>query len=60
MFRFAISPFTAFSIGQSQVADARSYFAKQKDHHARQSFQDELLAFLEKYGVEYDPRYIWT
>jgi putative transposase len=49
----------AFSIGRSNVDAVRSYIAKQKEHHRRQSFQDEYRAFLAKYEIECDERYVW-
>jgi len=51
--------YSAFSIGRSGERDVRRYIARQKEHHRRVSFQDELRAFLRKYGIEYDERYIW-
>jgi REP element-mobilizing transposase RayT len=50
----------AFSIGASQIPAIRTYFASQRLHHEKQTFEDELLTLLEKYGVDYDPKYIWT
>jgi hypothetical protein len=35
------------------------YIAGQEDHHRKLSFQDELRAFLKRYGVEFDEQYIW-
>lgn len=52
--------YAALSVGQSQVERLRTYIAGQKMHHQRTSFQDELRAFLNRYGVEYDERYLWT
>lgn len=49
----------AFSLGQSQVPNVRTYLAKQKMHHQEVKFEDELVELLEKYGVEYDERYLW-
>jgi putative transposase len=49
----------AFSIGQSGVEALKKYIANQKEHHRKKTFQDELQAFLRKYGVEYDERYVW-
>jgi putative transposase len=49
----------AFSIGQSSVAEARRYIDHQKEHHTVRSFQDEYRAFLSRYEVEYDERYVW-
>ncbi len=51
--------YAAFSIGKSGEQDARRYIASQNEHHRQTSFQDELRAFLQKYGVEYDERYVW-
>lgn len=52
--------YAAFSIGESQVPALRAYFEKQEEHHRQVAFQDELRAFLRKYNVEFDERYIWT
>jgi REP element-mobilizing transposase RayT len=49
----------AFSIGQSQFDDLRRYIAGQRQHHARDSFQDEFRRLLKRYRIEYDERYIW-
>ena len=49
----------AFSIGISQVDDTIKYIENQAEHHRRRTFQEEFIAFLEKHGIEYDPRYIW-
>ncbi|MBL7224304.1 MAG: IS200/IS605 family transposase [Candidatus Brocadiae bacterium] len=49
----------AFSIGQSGVGRVKQYIAKQKEHHRKVSFQDELRAFLRRYQVEFDERYLW-
>ena len=52
--------YAAFSIGQSQVDALKKYIARQKEHHTRRSFQDELITILKKYRVPYDERYIWS
>jgi len=49
----------AFSIGQSQLETVKKYIADQKQHHKARSFQDEFRAFLDRYQVEYDERYVW-
>ena len=49
----------AFSIGQSMVDDVRKYIASQDEHHRVVSFEEEFRAFLERYGVEFDERYVW-
>ena len=48
-----------FSIGQSQVDDARAYIAGQEEHHRKISFQDEFRRLLERYDIAFDERYVW-
>ena len=50
----------AFSIGESQVAAVTDYIHGQKERHRTMTFEDELVAFAEPYGVTFDPRYLWT
>jgi REP element-mobilizing transposase RayT len=49
----------AFTVGISQVSDTRTYIENQLEHHRTKTYQDEFVAFLERHGIEYDPRYIW-
>ena len=49
----------AFSIGQSGVDELKRYIASQKDHHKSIDFKDEIRAFLRKYEIECDERYMW-
>jgi len=35
------------------------YIENQQKHHAKKSFRDEYTALLNKFGVEYDQRYIF-
>jgi putative transposase len=49
----------AFSVSQSQLDEVTRYIEWQEEHHRRISFQDEYRAFLKKYRVEYDERYVW-
>jgi putative transposase len=48
----------AFSVSESQVRKVRKYIQDQESHHAKVSFRDELIALLEKHGIEYDERYL--
>ena len=50
----------AFSIGQSQVATVAGYIRRQKEHHRKQDYKEELRALLKKYEIEYDERYVWA
>ena len=49
----------AFSFGRSQLGQVLDYIGKQKEHHQKVTFEVEYLAFLKKYDVEYDERYVW-
>ena len=52
--------FGAFSIGPRDMPAMKRYIANQKEHHRKQTFQEELIQFLEEYGIEYDERYLWN
>ena len=49
----------AFSVNPSEIDKVIDYIARQHEHHSRKGFQDEYRAFLKKYLVEYDERYVW-
>ena len=49
----------AFSIGVSQIDDTKRYIENQAEHRRRHTFEEEFIAFLERHGIEYDPRYVW-
>ena len=48
-----------FSVGASQVGEVENYIARQEEHHRKVTFKEEFRRFLERYGVEYDERYVW-
>ena len=49
----------AFSVSESNVEAVRKYIDRQVEHHKKQSFQDELRAFLVKHKIDIDERYLW-
>jgi REP element-mobilizing transposase RayT len=51
--------FGAFSYSRSQLGAVIRYIGNQQKHHAKESFRDEYIELLEKFGVEYDPQYIF-
>jgi len=51
--------YAAFSVSQSNVDAVREYIRRQPEHHAKQSFQDELRAWLRQYQIDWDERYVW-
>jgi REP element-mobilizing transposase RayT len=51
--------FGAFSYSRSQLDTVIRYIQDQQRHHAKKMFREEYLELLEKFGVQYDPRYIF-
>ncbi|MCG3157095.1 MAG: hypothetical protein DKINENOH_03726 [bacterium] len=51
--------YAALGIGQSNIEALKKYIADQKEHHRKKTFQEEYIAFLKKYNIEYDERYVW-
>lgn len=49
----------AFSVNPAEVDTVIHYIENQKEHHSKKIFQEEYRAFLKKYNVEYDERYVW-
>ncbi len=48
-----------FSVNPSVIDTVVAYIKNQEEHHKKYTFKSELVAFLKKYGVEYDERYLW-
>ena len=51
--------YAAFSVGPSDLNALLHYIDNQEEHHRARTFQEEYRAFLNKYGIEYDERYVW-
>jgi putative transposase len=49
----------AFSINPSEIDVVKAYIENQHEHHKKKSFQDEYRAFLKKYKIDFDERYVW-
>ena len=49
----------AFSVSPGHVEVLREYIANQHEHHRKEDFKEELRRLLQKYGVDYDERYVW-
>ncbi len=49
----------AFSVNPSETEKVIAYIENQKEHHKTKTFQEEYRAFLKKYKVEYDEKYVW-
>lgn len=53
------SGYGAFSVNSTETEIVKKYILDQEEHHKKRTFQEEYLAFLKKYRVEYDDRYVW-
>jgi putative transposase len=51
--------FGAFSYSHSQLTGVIEYIRDQVEHHAHKSFREEYLAFLKRFAVPHDERYIF-
>ena len=49
----------AFSVNPYEVDKVIAYIENQKEHHRKKTFQEEYRAFLKKYDVEFDEKYVW-
>jgi len=50
----------AFTIRHTDTPALNKYLASQKDHHRKRTFKEELIAFLDEYGMKYNERYLWS
>ena len=49
----------AFSYSKSSVDVVVKYILNQEEHHKNKSFKNEFLEFLEKFDIEYNPKYLF-
>ena len=52
--------FGAFSYSKSHVPNVIRYIQNQEQHHRKQTFLEEYIAFLNAFEIDYDKRYIFT
>lgn len=52
--------YAGFSVSPSKVEAVKKYIANQKNHHKKQTSQDEYIQFLKKHGVEFNDEFLWT
>ena len=48
-----------FSVCPSILDNVIHYIANQEAHHKKETFKEEFVKFLDRYGIDYDDRYIW-
>ena len=51
--------FGAFSYSKSHLDNVIKYILNQKEHHEKETFKVEYLNFLEKFGIEYNEKYLF-
>jgi len=51
--------FGSFSYGHSQFSNVATYIERQKEHHKKQSFKEEYLAFLKAFEIEFKEEYLF-
>jgi REP element-mobilizing transposase RayT len=49
----------AFSYGHSQLDTIIRYIQNQEKHHRRRSFKEEYLAWLKKYDIAFEEKYVF-
>ena len=50
----------AFSVSRSNVSAVARYIEQQKIHHRKATFTEEFRALLDKHGIAFDEKYLWT
>lgn len=51
--------FGAFSYSHSHIDRVVKYVLNQEEHHKKKTFKEEYIGLLEKFDVEYNPKYIF-
>ncbi len=49
----------AFAVSESNVESVREYITRQREHHRKETFQEEYRQFLDRHRVPYNERYVW-
>ena len=52
--------FGAFSYSRSQLGAVIRYIENQQKYHAKKTFREEYVELLERFSVDFDPRYIFS
>jgi len=51
--------FGGFTYSRSHIDRVVKYILNQPNHHKKQSFKEEYLSLLDKFEVNYDPKYLF-
>ena len=50
--------YAALTVSPSAREAVRQYIATQEEHHRTRTFREELVEFLKKSGIAFDPKYL--
>lgn len=53
------SGYGAFSVSNTKLEVVKKYIRNQHEHHKKQSYKEEVEAFLTSNKMEYDKEYFW-
>lgn len=48
-----------FSVSRSEISRVVHYIKTQREHHKKQTFEDEFITLLKLHGIEYDERFLF-
>jgi REP element-mobilizing transposase RayT len=51
--------YAGFSVSRPSLESAKKYLSLQKKHHKVMTFQEELVAMLQRAKLAYDEKYLW-
>ncbi|PWN07616.1 IS200/IS605 family transposase [Rhodohalobacter mucosus] len=51
--------YCAISVRPDEVEKLIRYIKNQRDHHDKRQYKDELVAFLNKFNIVHDEKYLW-
>ncbi len=49
----------SFSYSHSQIDQVFQYILNQEEHHRKKSFKEEYLDFLQRFGIEFNEKYLF-
>ncbi|MFO7957626.1 MAG: IS200/IS605 family transposase [Candidatus Brocadiia bacterium] len=52
--------YAAFSVSESAADSVAQYIDRQEHHHRGMGFDEEFVRLLDRHGIDYDERYLWT
>jgi len=53
------SGYAGFAVSPGDIRSISDYISGQREHHRRESFQEEYRRFLTEYGIDFDELYVW-